>query len=192
MELVVARFKEDISWAQKFENVTVYNKGKSLKDEKQDFKCQEIPLPNVGRESQTYLHHIVTRYDTLADVTVFAQGWPWDHCYESDMLHAHETTRFRMLSKEALTETFAKPEFHPTLGKLLTFVYNTLFAGPPPRYITFGPGAIFAVTADQIRKRSKRFYEVAHHLTWAVEDSGYAIERLWPIMFSPQPAAAMC
>ena len=33
-----------------------------------------MPLPNVGRESQTFLHHIVTNYDQLADWTVFTQA----------------------------------------------------------------------------------------------------------------------
>ncbi len=33
-----------------------------------------IQLPNVGRETHTYLHHIVSRYDSLADWTVFSQA----------------------------------------------------------------------------------------------------------------------
>ena len=31
-------------------------------------------LPNVGRESHSYLHHIVSRYDELAPWTVFTQA----------------------------------------------------------------------------------------------------------------------
>lgn len=33
-----------------------------------------IKLPNIGRESHTFLKHIVSRYDTQADVTLFLQG----------------------------------------------------------------------------------------------------------------------
>ena len=33
-----------------------------------------IPLPNLGRESHTYLHHIVLRYDDLAERTVFTRA----------------------------------------------------------------------------------------------------------------------
>lgn len=37
-------------------------------------------IPNIGREGDTYLHHIVTHYDTkLDDVTVFLQGDVRDH-----------------------------------------------------------------------------------------------------------------
>merc|ERR1719248_86361 len=31
-------------------------------------------LPNVGRESHTYLHHIVDNYENLANWTVFTQA----------------------------------------------------------------------------------------------------------------------
>jgi hypothetical protein len=187
MEVVIARFNEDVSWSRHFDNVIVYNKGQQLEDNEQQIsRTQQVQLPNVGRETQTYLHHIVTRYDNLEDVTLFTQGWPWDHCYETDMQNAHETYRFRLLSKELLTETFAEPEYHPGLGGMLEFVYKTLFVGLPPKYITFGPGAIFAATANAIRRRSKRFYEVAHYIAWEVEEAGYAFERLWPIIFSQQ------
>ena len=37
-------------------------------------QCKVIPLPNVGRESHTYLTHIVTQYDDLSDYTIFFQG----------------------------------------------------------------------------------------------------------------------
>lgn len=33
-----------------------------------------IPLPNVGREGHTFVHHILTHYDNLSDVTVFING----------------------------------------------------------------------------------------------------------------------
>ncbi|ORY34129.1 hypothetical protein BCR33DRAFT_791192 [Rhizoclosmatium globosum] len=33
-----------------------------------------IQLENVGREGHTYLHHIITHYDNLADHTLFMQG----------------------------------------------------------------------------------------------------------------------
>lgn len=184
MELVVARYKEHVDWVDRFPNALIYNKGTLLAD----CKASQELLPNMGRESQTYLHHICTRYDALADVTLFTQGWPFDHCYEEDLLHASETLRFRGLSKEQLTETFDAPEFHPGLEQALHRVWRTLFSGPPPAYITFGPGAIFSVTSNQIRARPKRFYEMAHYLAWEHPDVGYALERLWPVIFSQQPS----
>jgi len=69
LEVVLAQYDEDLSWAAPYENVrTVYCKGSS--------KCVQdsIPLPNVGREGHTFLHHIVHNYDKLAKWTVFSQA----------------------------------------------------------------------------------------------------------------------
>ena len=67
-QIVVSRYNEDISWTLKYSpNVVIYNKG-------QDDIPNAISLPNVGRESHTYLYHIITNYHHLADLTVFVQG----------------------------------------------------------------------------------------------------------------------
>jgi hypothetical protein len=74
IELVIARHREDLRWLKRVPRsmrATVYNKGEDGQ--------QGEPLPNIGREAHTYLHHIVRHYDDLADVTVFCQGKPFDH-----------------------------------------------------------------------------------------------------------------
>lgn len=68
IELVIAKYQEDVSWADSLNPLikkTIYDKGDSKSDN---------ALPNVGRESHTYLHHIITQYDNLADLTIFSQG----------------------------------------------------------------------------------------------------------------------
>ncbi len=68
LEIVVARYNENIDWTRPYMPiVTIYNKGK-------DHIENEINLPNVGRESHTYLTHIIKNYDNLAEKTVFFQG----------------------------------------------------------------------------------------------------------------------
>ena len=68
LDIVVARYNEDISWTKKYQpNIIIYNKG-------DDHIDSSIPLPNVGRESHTYLYHIISNYNQLADRTVFVQG----------------------------------------------------------------------------------------------------------------------
>ena len=54
-------------------NCIVYNKGDKL-----DIK-NEIIIENVGRESETYLHYIISNYDNLPDVVVFTQARISDH-----------------------------------------------------------------------------------------------------------------
>ena len=72
-EMVIARYSEDISWAKNYQDyvITCYNKGKNKPD---CGNCTIIPLENVGRESHTYIYHIIKNYDNLADVTVFTMG----------------------------------------------------------------------------------------------------------------------
>ena len=72
VELVVARYQEDVDWCRR-SNCTVYNKGPRL-NTTQTEGVRYLELPNIGRESHTWLTHIVERWDTLAETTVFMQG----------------------------------------------------------------------------------------------------------------------
>jgi hypothetical protein len=72
-QLVLARYREDVSWAEELSAI-VYNKGPELKT---NLPC--VRLENVGREAHTYLHHIVSNYDNLAEFTLFCQGSVSDH-----------------------------------------------------------------------------------------------------------------
>ena len=80
-EVVVARYNEDLRpLIQEFptEKVTVYNKGKKNLDYLPD-NFEVFDLPNVGRETHTYFHHVVTNYNSLAKRTLLMQGDPFDH-----------------------------------------------------------------------------------------------------------------
>lgn len=81
-EVVIARYNEDVSWVYKeFKNkkVTIYNKGNDDINILSSDNITIIKLPNTGRESHTYLYHIVNNYDNLEDMVVFLQGNPFDH-----------------------------------------------------------------------------------------------------------------
>ena len=72
-EIVVARYNENLDWLKKIKKskdikITIYNKGKD------DINIPFIRLPNIGRESHTYLYHIINNYNNLADQTIFCQG----------------------------------------------------------------------------------------------------------------------
>jgi len=76
MEIVIARYNEDLSWLKKIPKsikITIYNKGLD-NIEISDIKYNIIKLPNIGRESHTYLYHIINNYDNLAHKTIFCQG----------------------------------------------------------------------------------------------------------------------
>jgi hypothetical protein len=69
-EFVVTRFNESLEWLQGLEHLaTVYNKGEDISG-----SFQHIKVPNFGAGLETMLRHIITRYDSLADITMFCQG----------------------------------------------------------------------------------------------------------------------
>lgn len=69
-EFVVTRFNESLEWLGGLEHLaTVYNKGDTTTP-----PFTQIMTPNFGAGLETMLRHIITRYDSLADITMFCQG----------------------------------------------------------------------------------------------------------------------
>ena len=66
LQIVVARYNEDVEWTRRYPNVIIYNKGEKL----EGFD-NVVELPNVGREGHTYYKHITDNYDNLCDHTIF-------------------------------------------------------------------------------------------------------------------------
>lgn len=87
-KFIFARYKENIDWIYDYpfiaNNAIIYNKGNNL-PKNHAFSTQILPLsnePNYGRESDTYLFHIINNYDNLDDYIIFSQASPFDHCPE--------------------------------------------------------------------------------------------------------------
>jgi hypothetical protein len=80
VELVVARYKENLDWLTPYDDgtfskITVYNKSTTPVEYKSDKARVRIEtLPNVGVCDHTYLYHIIENYYDLADTTVFIPG----------------------------------------------------------------------------------------------------------------------
>lgn len=90
VEIVISRFCEDLAWLARFQGLPVTIYDKSAAGGRQRIHLPgwssadgppaattwpgAIALPNHGCESHTHMHHIVTRWDTLADTTVFLSG----------------------------------------------------------------------------------------------------------------------
>ena len=66
VELVIARYNENLDWLKKIPKnikITIYNKGKH------DISYPIKSIPNVGKESNTYLYHIIKNYNNLSKNT---------------------------------------------------------------------------------------------------------------------------
>jgi len=74
--IVVARYNENLDWLLPYNDCTiVYNKGLS---DLTEFRTIHN-IKNIGREGNTYLHHIINNYDKLQERVTFLQGESLNH-----------------------------------------------------------------------------------------------------------------
>lgn len=192
--LVVARYNEDLSWLEKFQdkNVYIYNKGN---DEIQD----SIKLPNIGREAHTYLTHIINNYDKLDDITIFSQGNP-DHA--SDIAEFNMSDNFtgyktfveyygNMVNGEIISRKHQPGSYWMGFGQKSqitpSLVYKFLYGEDIPE-CWVAVCAIFAVDKESILKHPKEKYEQLYALFQRPDSvwMAYVLEYSWTLMFQKQ------
>jgi hypothetical protein len=211
VEVVVARYQERVEWTRKVPpsaRVTIYDKGGDLGPLRRRFGTPpEIrQLPNLGREAQTYLRHILDCYDSLAPITLFCQGHPFDHA--SDL---HQVLR-GVAAGRSTPRMADGSEPIPGGFRWLGFIIDTddargrrlfvnwsknedrrelradlfceaLFGAPAPEWLRFYPGGQFLVTAERVRARPREFYERALALSESFPDAAHCFERTWDRIF---------
>ncbi|CAM9690842.1 unnamed protein product, partial [Phaeothamnion confervicola] len=206
VELVVAHFKEDLGWLNDLVEscplnsmflATVYEKGGSSEidaDKSSQSLVQHKVLKNVGRETHTYLSHIIENYYKLADVTAFVQGKPSDHSMtiktdlEDLVTGRYEVNSFKYLSDWRIEIKNFVPQYHPRIQRMLGDLYDDLFRTVRPQRFCFNAGAMFCVTRQTIQQRPKWFYE---YLIGFVDKAinpihGFCFERLWELIFDKE------
>lgn len=192
-ELVVARYAEDLAWVRNIPpqiRVTVYDKNG------EGPYPGAIRLPNMGREAHTYLHHIVKRYDTLAPLTVFCQGKPFDHAFDFRKTLRElaqdpaQVADFRWLGHIIDTDDkYGRTLFVPWSknedGHELDIAgfHRTLFGTEGPEEYVFQLGAQFAATPELIRQRPLAFYRHALEVSTSFPDAAHCFERSWDRVF---------
>lgn len=188
VDIVIARYNEDLSWLDNIRekypeyNIIIYNKGEYIPN--------SIPLLNVGRESDTYLTHIINNYTNLANITIFLQGNPFDHISLDGL--------YELLDSK--TETI----FSPRYGKI-HIDYNTHFYGndrnkskytigqwwkvvfnkPYPCELHVIWTALFTVNKKCILNNSLEFYKNAlNTVNYSIDaEEAQYFERTWGNMF---------
>lgn len=206
IEVVVARYREDTAWTHDLGlPCLVYDKSG---------QPGPLALPNVGRETHTYLTHIVRRYETLAQHTVFVQADPFDHMgpdanpasfRERILQNVRLGVKFtgfawyklkcdRLGRPHALADP-QKAGKWPGYGKDIPVgeVYEALFRGPAPEtFLTQAPAGLLFVARQRILARPEAFYRKALALVEAdpedARNTGHAFERLWPVIFNGNQA----
>jgi len=216
VQVVVARHREDVSWLEGLGMPgIVYDKSGGPESHiPSTIGLPVIGLPNIGRETHTYLTHIVRSYPDFPDYTVFLQGSPFVHMGPEagpDTLKAAIERNIRLgvqftgfawyklkCDRLGRPHDLAKPE---NQGKWLGWgkdipvgeVYARLFAcGVPETFLVTAPAGMLFVARARILARPLQFYQVALELIEAdpqdENNTGHAFERLWGIVFNGNKA----
>jgi hypothetical protein len=196
-QIVIARYNEDIRYLLNYSNISiVYNKG----DDKIPLNFNFINLPNIGRESHTYLYHIIKNYDNLADKTLFIQGNIKDHklyplndyLYNKNIFVGKNSTHPINFLKNHIDHKgkYLNELYKGDLKKSKYTPYEWInLIGIDITHINkFGMiwGANFSVSKDLIREKPKIFYEnIIKYLEYDKNpEEGHYFERSWNLIFN--------
>ncbi|NBT89252.1 MAG: DUF3431 domain-containing protein [Verrucomicrobia bacterium] len=199
LEVVVCRCGETLDWLRNLPQgvrITVYDKTPPPASR----WAEAVPLPNVGREAHAWLHHLVERYDSLAEWTLFAQGRPFDHVPEM-----HRVVR-RLAAGEIPPEDFlwlgflwetddarGRPTFvhwtkNPERRELdLKGFFHALWNEPAPDKVRYVGGGQFVLGRPAALRRTREFFQKARSLAEKFPDAAHAFERTWDRVFLAPP-----
>ena len=200
VEVVVCRYGEDLAWTRNLPRgirLTIYDKSP------EDLAPwpESHPLANHSRDDFACLHHLVERYDDLAELTVFAQGRPFDHAPD-----LHRIIRGYAQGEQGTRPDFAwlgflwetddargRPSFvtwskNPERRELnLEGFFQTLWGESAPEKVRYVGGSQFALSKTAAHRRSKDFYHKAREVSRTFPDAAHAFERTWDRIFMAPP-----
>ena len=205
--IVIARYNEMLYWVNKLttENIVIYNKGGKI-DKNKLRKCSIIKRPNIGREGETFLHHIIKNYNNLPKNLVFLQGYPFDHLHNINENNLNNS--IKKLIKEKKHVIFLNKPFKEKVKVKRSYYFNEyyrlLFKSTlptlPGKHYTFCPGGQYIISKDTILSKPKIFYSKINEmlknskLTYSevIKNNfkfsnkcinGWTLERLFPYIF---------
>jgi UDP-galactopyranose mutase len=202
-EIVVAHYNEDLSWLNPFKHIPtyVYSKGQLS-----NIVCIQRHLPNIGRESHTYLSYILERYETLPDIVFFTQGCIHDHIPSTANLTEYIKTTYLDLNPNEFSSQTNYPERSYTFGLenyrrpwwgydtepselagdewFRTFVDNDATIVLESCKSIFW-SATFSLRKEAILSRSKEYYQtLLYQCETPNPETGHFFERSWFYIFN--------
>ena len=178
MKLVLAKYKEDISWAFRLLNdhrltdVIVMNKDEASYKTGFDYDLKN----DAGREATSYFRYIIENYDTLEGEYVLSQGRCEDQAPElPEKIFSDQ--RYFGYRYDCDANGF------PNYPNLCLSAYCELFDLPPQEQYRFRCGSFFKVSAEEIRSKSLGWYQKAFQIASVEAVSSHCFERLWPIIY---------
>ena len=209
IEIVISRYNEDLAWlkSKKFRYpTTIYNKGTN----DNFFKpkgCKVIKLPNVGRESHSYLYHVVNNYERLPSLTIFLPGSAddkrkieWTNKVVNSVNKETKTTfpaqehgdiktkfyNFELDNWESTHDLNNKANSEKKLLPSSIRPFGKWYEAHFDKNVNYsGYGGIFAVSNSHIKQYDKQYYEkLLKELDVSSNpEVGHYFERAWVAVF---------
>uniref|UniRef100_A0A6C0EF39 Uncharacterized protein n=1 Tax=viral metagenome TaxID=1070528 RepID=A0A6C0EF39_9ZZZZ len=219
-EIVISRYNENLQWIKNepFNKhpVIVYNKGINNNYVNTSNIIKTVNLPNVGRESHTYLYHIINNYHNLADVTIFLPG-------SSDLINKYDRVKKMVEKVEQTNNTVLSCVYDPLILKnQYNFTIDEYFSshvdnkhinqngiikkssirpygkwfektfvnGEKNEYVSYC--GIISISKKNILQKPKKYYEKllneldTHHNP----EVGHYLERSWYSIFYPYDSSS--
>ncbi len=182
-EIVISRYNEDLNWIDDLNDsieVFIYNKSDNLLGH--EYK----QLPNIGREGETYLRHIIEKYESLSENIIFCQGCPFHHSKKFlDIVNNNDTESLIYLS-----DWIPRVYDYSSLDMIrcIEDIINKLNLSTLNYNSTFSAGAQYVIHRDLITSNTKEFWiSIYEQYMSYVDDNSisnpWIYERMWPIIF---------
>ncbi len=203
--IIVSRYDEDISWLEEYKdfNIYIYNKGANIETKHSN---KVLSLPNVGRESHTWIYHIVENYNNLDAVNIFLQGRvddlgimaftdPKDYLVKT-IKYGFSVSRMGLLGPlhwkknvgiekdKRYKSKWEDGEISRSKQGFRDFAKD-LFP-KIPIFVATSYGGCFAVTNQKIKKYDLNFYKDILRILEKHQNpiEGHFMERLWCYLFT--------
>jgi hypothetical protein len=186
IDVVIARYNENLSWCKFIDEdikLFIYNKG-------DDYIDNSIKLDNIGRESDTFINHIIKNYNDINEYTIFLQGDPFFH-YNKIIEFINEKKFTGGITPLSYRMEVDDIEGMPNHGGLkikdvledmsIPYNMNMLFK--------FAAGAQYCVHREFIINKSlswwEKLYEIHNKYVSlpGISGSPWIFERLWPLIW---------
>jgi hypothetical protein len=187
-KFVIAKYNENIDWLNRLKhNYVIYDKSSNP-------VSGSISLPNVGREAETFLHHIISNYDNLDDVTVFLQANPFEHLqrlvgWRAQLSESEINTVIEKMNTEINDQsefsTFYQVLYNDPDGTNdchTTLDCSQLF-GEHHKWFTVSPGAQYVVPKKYILSRPLELWKSLRNAMHRGSLNAWSMEQLWYLAY---------
>ena len=180
-EIVVSRYNEDLYWVKEVNTdikVYIYNKS----DISHEYEYKQIP--NIGREGETYLRHIVENYNNLSENIIFCQGCPFHH--SKNFIEIVNNSESASYISDWVPKVFSYSS--QDMIDRASYILNRFNLNELSHNSTFSAGAQYLIKRSMILSNSKEFWMdlYDYYITYLDNNDSsnpWIYERIWPIIF---------